>query len=62
MAPSTKRSVYKSISWHFVHMTIITTTVLVLTGKLDLAASIVSIHVISETIVYYLHERIWERF
>jgi uncharacterized membrane protein len=33
-----------------------------LTGKVDLVASIVSIHVVSETIIYYLHERVWEKF
>ncbi len=42
-------------------MSIISTTVFILTGKVDLVASIVSIHVISETVIYYLHERMWEK-
>ncbi len=62
MVPSTKRSLYKTIGWHFLHMSIISATVFFLTGKIDLVASIVSIHVVSETIVYYLYERVWERF
>ena len=61
VAPDIKRSIYKSISWHLVHTTIIAGTVYLMTGKPDVTAGIVSVHVVSETIIYFLHERVWER-
>jgi uncharacterized membrane protein len=61
MSSGIKRSIYKSISWHILHTAIIAVTVYFMTGRLDLTGGIVSIHVISETIIYYIHERIWER-
>lgn len=61
MAPDIKRSIYKSISWHLVHTVIIAVTVYLMTGRLDITGGIVSVHVISETVLYFIHERIWER-
>jgi uncharacterized membrane protein len=61
MAPDMKRSVYKSISWHFVHTIVIGVTVYLMTGRLDITGGIVSVHVLSETVLYFLHERAWER-
>ena len=61
MAPDIKRSIYKSLSWHIVHTTIIATTVYLMTGRVDITGGIVSVHVISETVLYFIHERIWER-
>jgi uncharacterized membrane protein len=62
MTKDTKLALLKSISWHFVHTTILSVTLFTLTGELSLVAAIVSVHVISETIVYYLHERAWLKF
>lgn len=56
-----KLAIYKSLSWHIVHTIILTVTVFFFTGKLDVVAGIVSIHVISETVIYYLHERVWQK-
>jgi uncharacterized membrane protein len=56
-----KLAIYKSFSWHIVHTIILTVTALLFTGRLDIVAGIVSVHVISETVIYYLHERAWQR-
>ena len=56
-----KLAIYKSLSWHVVHTIILSATALMFTGRLDIVAGIVSVHVISETVIYYLHERLWQR-
>jgi uncharacterized membrane protein len=56
-----KVAIYKSLSWHVVHTIILTVTVFLFTGRLDIVAGIVSVHVISETVIYYLHERVWQK-
>ena len=61
MTKDTKLALLKSMSWHVVHTTILSVTVFTLTGELSLVAGIISIHVISETIVYYIHERLWQK-
>ena len=61
MTKASKLALMKSLSWHIVHTGILSITVFALTGELNLVAGIISIHVISETIVYYIHERIWQK-
>jgi uncharacterized membrane protein len=56
-----KLAIYKSLSWHVVHIFMLTVTVFLFTGRLDIVAGIVSVHVISETVIYYLHERVWQK-
>jgi uncharacterized membrane protein len=56
-----KLAIYKSFSWHIVHTVILVITVFLFTGKLDIVAGIVSVHVLSETVIYYLHERVWQK-
>lgn len=60
MTKNTKLALMKSISWHIVHSIILGVTVFALTGELNLAAGIISVHVLSETVIYYLHERAWQ--
>lgn len=61
MTKDAKLALIKSMSWHVVHTTILSITVFTLTGELSLVAGIISIHVVSETIVYYIHERLWQK-
>ena len=55
------KSVYKTISWRIVAS--ITTVILVyiFTGEIKLAFSVGVIEVIVKMILYYLHERAWNK-
>ena len=56
-----QRSVIKAISWR-IWATITTMTIVFLfTGKLELAASVGVFDVISKLILYFIHERLWNK-
>ncbi|MDN3668897.1 DUF2061 domain-containing protein [Echinicola jeungdonensis] len=58
---SNAKSVIKSISWRLVG-TIDTMVISYwVTGQVDMALSIGSIEVVSKMVLYYLHERVWEK-
>lgn len=61
MSTNNKLALQKSTSWHILHVVLLVATVFFVTGEVEIAATIVSIHVVSETILYYLHERMWLR-
>jgi uncharacterized membrane protein len=56
-----KRSLYKTISWHFLHLTIAGLVAYLITHRLDFAALIASAELLWESVVFYLHERAWSR-
>lgn len=61
MKETNKRSVVKAITyrvWQSINTFIIS---LVITGKIDMAAAIVSIEVVVKIVVYFFHERIWSK-
>lgn len=58
---SKKRSLYKSISWHVLHMLSVATVALVVTGSVKIAAILASAELAWETVMYYLHERAWSK-
>lgn len=61
MIETTKRSIVKALTyriWQSLNTFLIS---LVITGKLDLAAAIVSLEVLVKIIVYFFHERIWNK-
>jgi len=53
------KSLLKSITWRIVGTIDTMIISYVLTGKLTIALSIGSVEVITKTILYYFHERIW---
>ena len=55
------RSVVKTISWRTVGTLDIIIVSYFVTGNLVMAASIGSIEVITKMILYYFHERAWNR-
>ncbi len=58
---SNVKSVVKSISWRLVG-TIDTMVISYwVTGQVEMALSIGSIEVVSKMVLYYLHERVWEK-
>ncbi|MCT7508437.1 DUF2061 domain-containing protein [Aliarcobacter cryaerophilus] len=55
------RSVFKTISWRTVGTLDTIIVSYFITGNLVMAASIGSIEVITKMILYYFHERVWNK-
>ncbi|HKJ42532.1 MAG TPA: DUF2061 domain-containing protein [Sunxiuqinia sp.] len=55
------RSVVKSISWRMVGTIDTMTIAWLITGKLDAAVTIGGIEVFTKMMLYYLHERTWNK-
>ncbi len=53
------KSFMKSVSWRIVGTIDTMIISYIITGKISLAVSIGSIEVLTKTILYYFHERIW---
>ena len=58
---SHSRSIVKTLSWRILATIITASVVLIITGKLRLAAEIGLIDTLIKLVIYYLHERIWNR-
>ena len=61
MKETRARSVTKALTyrvWQSLNTFIIS---LVITGKIDMAAAIVSIEVVVKIVIYFFHERIWSK-
>ena len=56
-----KRSVAKSISWRIFAGVITAGVVLAMTGKGDFAAKIGVIDTTVKLVIYFLHERVWNK-
>jgi len=61
MSEKTYRSVVKSISWRTIGTIDTFVISLVVTGKLDFALTIGGVEVFTKMVLYYLHERTWNR-
>lgn len=59
---STTKSLIKTISWRVVGTIDTMVIAYVLTGELAVAASIGSVEVFTKMILYYFHERFWNKF
>ncbi|WP_281614237.1 DUF2061 domain-containing protein [Flammeovirga sp. SubArs3] len=55
-------SVAKSVSWRMVGTIDTMVISYFITGELTMAISIGSVEVFSKMVLYYFHERIWEKF
>lgn len=55
------RSIMKTISWRITATVITVTLVYLFTGRTDIAFTIGGIEVIAKMVVYFLHERGWDR-
>lgn len=58
---SNKRSLYKTISWHTLHVTMVAIISFVVTGSLKIAAILASAEFLWESFMYYVHERAWSK-
>lgn len=59
---SKKRSVYKTISWHLLHIVMVMSISFFVTGSIKFAATIASLEMLFETFLFFTHERAWAKF
>ena len=59
---SAVKSILKTISWRVVGTIDTMVIAYILTGELAVAFSIGSVEVVTKMILYYLHERAWNKF
>ena len=62
MSDSNKKSIYKTISWHTLHIFMVGIIAFIVTRRLDIAAILASAELIWESFAYYAHERVWAKF
>ena len=55
------RSVLKSISWRFCATITTAVIVFVITGRVDIALIVSGIEVVVKIVIYFLHERLWDK-
>ncbi len=61
MEGTRKRSLVKSIVWRIICIVVSIFTTIFLTGRWDLAVAIGTLYNAITMILYYFHERIWNR-
>lgn len=61
MNETRKRSVVKSFSWRIICVVVSILTSFALIGKWDIAAAIGTLYNVITMVLYYLHERGWNR-
>lgn len=59
---SNAKSIIKTISWRIIGTLDTMAIAYILTGELTVAASIGSVEVFTKMILYYFHERVWNKF
>jgi uncharacterized membrane protein len=62
MSDSAKKSVVKTITWHLLHIIMVGLIAYLVTRRLDLAALLASLEFIWESVMYFVHERLWVKF
>ena len=61
MSDSRGKSIAKSLSWRVVASLTTVAIVLFFTGELELAVAVGGVEVVAKLIIFYGHERIWQR-
>lgn len=51
----------KTASWHLLHITMVAIMALLVTGSIKFAAILASLELIWESVMYFLHEHLWEK-
>jgi uncharacterized membrane protein len=57
-----KKSLAKTISWEIFHLVVLAGIIYVLTGEWEYAGFGAIFYIGIESLGYYIHERIWERY
>ena len=55
------KAIYKSITWRVIATSVTAASSYFFTGNLGIAVSILSVDFITKFILYYLHEKAWEK-
>jgi uncharacterized membrane protein len=61
MEGTRKRSVVKSIIWRLICIVVSVLTTFLVSGKWDIAVAVGTVYNVITMILYYFHERIWNR-
>ena len=61
MKETRKRSILKSITWRLICIVVSILTSFILTGEWDIAVAIGTVYNLITMILYYFHERIWNK-
>ncbi len=61
MEGSRKRSLAKSVVWRVICIVVSVLTTFFLTGKWDIAIAVGSVYNVVTMVLYYFHERLWNR-
>lgn len=61
MSDTTKRSLVKTISWRITGSGATFAIGYAISGNFNIATTIASIQLVANTILYFIHERIWDR-
>ena len=59
MSESTVRSLVKTLSWRVTGSTATLVVSYLISGNLMMAASIAGIQFLANTVLYFIHERVW---
>lgn len=59
---STAKSLLKTVSWRVVGTLDTMCIAFILTGEVGVAISIGSVEVFTKMVLYYIHERVWNKF
>jgi uncharacterized membrane protein len=59
---SAKKSLLKTITWQLLHMVMVAGTILLLTGKWEIAGIAAIAELFWESVLYFVHERAWAKF
>ena len=61
MSDTTRRSVIKTISWRITGSSATFLIAYLISGDMSIAGTIAVIQLTANTILYYIHERIWNK-
>lgn len=61
MTESNTRSIVKTVTWRLTGSGATFLISYIMTGNLSIAGTIAAVQMTSNTVLYYIHERIWNR-
>ena len=61
MKETRKRSITKSVTWRIICIIVSIFTAFLLTGEWDISVAIGTVYNVITMILYYFHERVWNR-
>lgn len=61
MSETNKRSIVKAVSWRMIGSTTAIIIAYSVTGSIAASSTIGILHLVSNTLLYFIHERIWNK-